>query len=474
MKTKVLAAMSMVMLALTPVSAKTIKDASYIGVILLRENRVVDLFAIDQDGSSIFHGGGLRTLNKNQMEILCDKLRPSIMANKVDGSTKLFDGIAAAIEILGRESPSLPENAAYKLVIPTDGFDTTSKKENTLAKTAQLIGAGINGSPISVYGIAVRGNKGSANAVVLETLAGKNNVWSIDNEELTQRILLEITQSGDTGQIPVIMFVIDQSDSLKSQAAKIEKAVEITVRALFEKTDNCVLIPGGMAGIGSPESEQGRDEDEALFHTRIAAFDISPWLFTQREYEAAWGPGSNPSAVKGPGLPVTNISFYRMLETLNKLSEQKGYTPAYKITKNGDVVSVEWDKTADGYRLATEAEWEYACRAGTTTPFYTGAAITKDQANINGNAPTPVGSYPPNGFGLFDMIGNVKEFVWDVYGRYPTDDGDVFEAVGNERVTRGGSYANRNDFEFRSAYRTYDDPHTESPVLGFRIARNSD
>jgi formylglycine-generating enzyme required for sulfatase activity len=247
----------------------------------------------------------------------------------------------------------------------------------------------------------------------------------------------------------------------------------MTIRALFKKADNCVKITGGQTAIGSPLMENGHDEDEDLFHCSVEDFYISPWEFTQREFEEVWGPGSNPSAIKGPDLPVTNVSWYRVIETLNKLSEQKGFTPVYIIKKNGDtVISVEWDRTADGYYLPSEVQWEYACRAGKTTPFYTGDSINQQQANIKSSKPKAVGSYVPNGFGLYDMIGNVKEWTRDAYGRYPTNQGDVFKPFSNERVTRGGSFANRNDAELRCAYRTYDDPGTESPALGFRVARN--
>jgi formylglycine-generating enzyme required for sulfatase activity len=310
--------------------------------------------------------------------------------------------------------------------------------------------------------------------VVLKELAQSNtdNYWNISDEPLTQKKLFEIARPS-SGEVPVIFFVIDQSDSLRSDLTKIEKAVETTVRSLFEKADNLVRIPGGRAATGSPPTEPGRDEDETLFHSAVHDFYLSPYLFTQREYEAVWGPGSNPSAVKGPDLPVTNVSWNQIIKTLNRLSELNGFTPVYAIKENGDsLVSVEWDRSADGYYLPTEVQWEYACRAGTTTPFYTGASINRQQANIKGTSLTPDGAYPPNGFGLYDMIGNAREWCWDIYGRYPNDSGDVFEAVGNERVTRGGSFANRNDAELRSAYRTYDDPRTESPVLGFRIARN--
>jgi formylglycine-generating enzyme required for sulfatase activity len=147
---------------------------------------------------------------------------------------------------------------------------------------------------------------------------------------------------------------------------------------------------------------------------------------------------------------------------------------------------VTWNPNADGYRLPTEAEWEYACRAGTTTPFNTGNNITTDDANYNGNSPynnhargtyrektTEAGAFAPNAWGLYDMHGNVWEWCWDWHGSYrssaQTNPGGA--TAGSSRENRGGSWFN-NGQNLRSGNRNYYMPSIRYNNLGFRLVRN--
>lgn len=177
----------------------------------------------------------------------------------------------------------------------------------------------------------------------------------------------------------------------------------------------------------------------------------------------------------------------------NGRSQKEGLTPAYKI--EGDVVT--WDRSANGYRLPTEAEWEYACRAGTATPFYLPDGPGDGDANYYGHYPyqieenyfsqgklkvkpgeyrqrtLPVGSFAPNPWGLYDMHGNVGEWVWDGYGPYDAAmRRDPAGAPDGRRVYRGGGW---NDFgkNLRSAYRATLDMDKSTFNLGFRVALNA-
>jgi formylglycine-generating enzyme required for sulfatase activity len=176
--------------------------------------------------------------------------------------------------------------------------------------------------------------------------------------------------------------------------------------------------------MGAAQNEANASSDEYPQHpVNIAAFSMAKYPITQAQWEAIMG--NNPSNFKGANRPVENVNWHQAQEFCQRLSQETGKT----------------------YRLPSEAEWEYACRAKTTTPFHFGETITADLANYeyNRNQTTDVGSFPPNAFGLYDMHGNVWEWCADPwhenYNDAPTD-GSVWESGGNTeyRVIRGGSW----------------------------------
>jgi formylglycine-generating enzyme len=257
-----------------------------------------------------------------------------------------------------------------------------------------------------------------------------------------------------------------------------------------------VLIKGGTFTMGSPANEPERKDDETQHKVTVSSFYMGKYEVTQKEYQEIMN--DNPSYFKGDNLPVENISWYHAIVYCALRSEKEGLTPAYTInTKQKDPNNkneedsikwtVTWNKNANGYRLPTEAEWEYACRAGTTTPFSTGNNITTSQANYNGNSPynknakgeyrektTPVGSFAPNAWGLYDMHGNVYEWCWDWYGDYPTgaQTDPVGAVTGSYRVRRGGNWGSYGQY-LRSAYRDGSNPVYRSYGIGFRLVRNN-
>ncbi len=256
--------------------------------------------------------------------------------------------------------------------------------------------------------------------------------------------------------------------------------------------DNFVLIKGGTFQMGSPDSEAWRSADETQHPVTVSDFYMSKYELTQKEYEEITG--SNPSNFSGEDLPVENISWLDAVAYCNARSEKDGRTPVYII----DGQNVSWDKSANGYRLPTEAEWEYACRGGTTTPFYQEKSPSAEEANYYGHYPyeiednyfsqgnlevkpgeyrqttVVVDSFSENPYGLYNMHGNVGEWVWDYYGEYPAEEqtNPAGPTSGTLRVYRGGGW---NDFakNMRCAYRATLEQNKGSFNLGIRLVLNA-
>lgn len=259
-----------------------------------------------------------------------------------------------------------------------------------------------------------------------------------------------------------------------------------------EIPEDFMFISGGTFEMGSPDDEAWRSDDETQHTVTVSDFYMGAYEVTQAEYMQAVG--SNPSSFSGDDLPVESVSWLDAIHYCNARSEMEGLTPAYTVE---DQV-VTWNRGADGYRLPTEAEWEYACRAGTVTPFNTETSISAEEANYYGHYPyeiednyfsqgnletqpgeyrqttVDVRSFSPNQWGLYNMHGNVGEWVWDYYGAYST--GKQTDPSGAEtghlRVYRGGGW---NDFakNMRSAYRAALSEDKGSFNIGIRLVRNA-
>jgi formylglycine-generating enzyme required for sulfatase activity len=190
----------------------------------------------------------------------------------------------------------------------------------------------------------------------------------------------------------------------------------------------------------------------------LAPYLLAPVPVTQARYAEVTG--QSPSAGRGDELPVECVSWLAAARYCNALSEHAELTPAYVATGAGE--DVRWDASADGYRLPTEAEWEYACRAGTTGPRYGELAdIAWYRANA-GDAIHDVGGKAPNAWGFHDMLGNVWEWCWDVYDP---------EVYGSYRVLRGGGWSDEH-WSCRASVRRRSHPTFEIDDVGFRVARS--
>ena len=223
-----------------------------------------------------------------------------------------------------------------------------------------------------------------------------------------------------------------------------------------------VKIPAGQFEMGSPVSEQQRNPDEIIHRVAIShSFYLGEHEVTQSQWKRVMGNSPSNFHKCGRDCPVEKINWYQVNQFITSLNQ------------HGNAV----------FRLPTEAEWEYACRAGSQTPFSTGEKLTTADANYDGHYPytkfpkgknrgatSPVGSYSPNAWGLFDMHGNVWEWTSDFYCPYSNK--EVVDpksvCVSKYKVIRGGSWYFGAD-SARCALRYTHEPHDSGFSLGFRI-----
>jgi formylglycine-generating enzyme required for sulfatase activity len=246
-------------------------------------------------------------------------------------------------------------------------------------------------------------------------------------------------------------------------AANRLNAEQLPPGRVFRDCPECpemVAVPAGAFMMGSPESEVGRKEDEGPQHrvTIAKPFAVGKFEVTFAEWDACVADGGckHRPGDRGWGRgrrPVIDVSWHDAKEYVAWLSRRTGKT----------------------YRLLSEAEWEYAARAGTTTRYAFGDTISESQAQYYADRPVEAGSFPANGFGLHDMHGNVWEWVEDTWHHGYQDapgDGSVWQGgVVSFRVLRGGSWDSFPDF-LRSAYRFKGAPPDDrSEIGGFRVAR---
>ena len=270
--------------------------------------------------------------------------------------------------------------------------------------------------------------------------------------------------------------------------------------ALSAKAVEFVLIRGGTFTMGSPEGEVGHSKDQTQHQVKVSDFYIAEYEVTVAEFRKFVSvTGYQTDAEKGDGSYIWDGTKWEKRAGVNWRHGVSGSVRP-QSEENHPVVHVSWNdavayckalsaKTGKKYRLPTEAEWEYACRAGSRTPFNTGQNLTTNQANYNGNYPfnnnptgvyqqntVPVNTFAPNRFGLYNMHGNVWEWCSDWYSETYYDECKAQGVVTNPtgpstrsfRVIRGGSWGG-NAGNCRSATRRRCPPGYRSTGVGFRL-----
>ena len=249
-----------------------------------------------------------------------------------------------------------------------------------------------------------------------------------------------------------------------------------------------IRLSGGSFVMGcTPGDTQCENDERPIRTVTLSVFEIGDAEVTQALWQSVMG--SNPSYFDCPPCPVEQVSWFDAVVFCNRLSELNGFTPAYYADggftqvfgKNGSTWSlpnngiVFWNVSANGYRLPTEAEWEFAARGGNSNLIYSGSNDINSvawYAYNSGGATKPIKGKQPNGFNLFDLSGNVQEWCWDYYGTYPASSelNPSGSISGFSRVKRVGSWGDIPFFG-RNSSRAQEAPIARHYALGFRLAR---
>ncbi|GAB1416648.1 hypothetical protein MASR2M117_20540 [Paludibacter sp.] len=331
----------------------------------------------------------------------------------------------ASITINGKDFGTTPTTiknlliGEYTVNLSKAGYASLSRNITIAERTSAMISETlVNGREVTI-----NSTPSAANLYIDGVLVGKtpykgnltfgNHILKIENEGKTSEQRVEIAQSGGKTDFNLAFGPVTFTEIIKG--------------VKFDM----IAIKGGTFMMGSPSSEKDRESDETQHQVTVSDFYMGQTEVTQELWEAVMG--NNPSNFKGKTLPVEQVSWNDCQEFIKKLNQLTG--------KN--------------YRLPTEAEWEYACRAGTTTPFNIGNCLSTSQANYDGNYPysgctkgiyrnktMPVGSFTPNAWGLYDMHGNVWEWCGDWYGSYSSaaQTNPTGPSTGWRRVLRGGGW----------------------------------
>ena len=252
--------------------------------------------------------------------------------------------------------------------------------------------------------------------------------------------------------------VLDEEKALPEASANLNK----------NRPLNMISVPGDTINLG--RIGEGGDTDEyPQLRLKVPYFLMSSTEITQAEWNMVYS--SNPSQVKGANLPMHNITFYEAVEWCNEKSLLDGFRPCYDFWND----ELTCDFNADGYRLPTEAEWEYAAAGKNGSFIYSGSNLADEAGWHSGNSggePKHVARKAANGFQAYDMSGNVAEWVWNWYAPYSYNITSVFEGpqLGTDKVLRGGSWF-ESASQMRVTNRSYAKPFSKFSYVGFRVVR---
>jgi len=434
------------------------------------------------------------TLTVNHKQVIITGLSAS---NKVyDGTTTVtISGTAALSGVVSGDTVTLggtriaafaDKNAGTAKAVIISGYTISGTDAGNYSLTQPSVTANITTKSVTITGLSAANKQydGTTTATVsgTATISGK-----ISTDTVTVSAGTAVFANATVGNNKTVTFSgysLTGADagnySLSTQPASVTANISLV---------DMVQISAGTFTMGSPTTEADRSSSETQHSVTLSAFYMSTYQVTQALYQLVMGtnPSNFTTAVAGesgtPGrLPVEMVTWYDAVEFCNKLSALDGKTAVYTITGRTPAsgypitsATVTMDSSKNGYRLPTEAQWEYACRAGTTTAYNTGNTISDNTGwynNNSGNKTHEVGLKPANAWGLYDMHGNVEEWCWDWFGTYASgaQTNPIGASTGAHRVKRGGSWLD-NGQVLRSAYRYNSDPSIRNRDLGFRLVR---
>ncbi len=384
-----------------------------------------------------------------------------------------------------------PKDVSAKLTINTS--------DNATIKVNDIIYTSVNNLKFPASVVEIEVSQPKAKTIKQVITLKQEDVKSLDIYPVLEKGTISVVTiptsasielTGDAGElytavgrksftdIPIGTYeLVITNDGFKTHTETIKLTAEnivqkqISLEEGSDISDTFVFVQGGAFQMGS--NSDGSDE-KPIHRATLSDFYIGKYEVTQTEWQEVMG--NNPSEFKGDINPVEKVTWYDAVEFCNKKSRKEGLEEVY----SGSGPNIKCDFSKNGYRLPTEAEWEFAAKGGNKSKDYTYSGSNNidevawyaDNSNDKSN---PVGDKKANELGIYDMSGNVWEWCWDWYGSYSLilQSNPTGSTSGSNRVIRGGGWGSSASF-CRVAIRSSDGPSVSYYFIGFRLARSSE